>query len=487
MAKFKSYNQKNKRMLVIEPDKLLEEDHPARVIDEIIEKHVDMSEIYSNYSDLGRPAYHPKLMFKVLLYSYTEGVLSCRKMYKNVKHRADYKYLTGGDVPDFRTLNEFRKENLKELPKIFTQVVCLCYELDMINLENLAIDGQKIQANASYKKSYNKERLEKRYKKVKKGIKKLLSKDLEELDKKHKEKTKKRITKLEKEKEKLEKLKEKLDEIEEEEDDDDDDNNNNSASNNEDKTINMTDEDAKVMTHKDRTKKPSYNHLSAVDGKYGVTCAVKTKDTGDSSYDLLDLTEKVIKNLGKKAKNVLADSAFIRDELYPELHDREEEFYIPDTFKKRSEENRYDKSNFKLIDERNLECPEGRILRRQGHGTTRGIRYTIYKGENCKDCEKKEKCTNGKNRYVNLSKYEKEKARMRRKLNSKEGLETYIKRQGIIESSNGNDQKNQGWIQHHLRGLFKATKEFLLIRLGSNLKKITKYKPRECLEYLNSY
>ncbi len=276
MAKFKPYNQKNKRMLVIEPDKLLEKDHPARVVDEIIENHIDMSEIYSNYSDLGRPAFHPKLMLKVLLYSYTEGVLSCRNMYKNVKHRADYKYLTGGEVPDFRTLNVFRKLNLEELPKIFTQVVCLCYELDMIDLENLAIDGEKIQANASYKKSYNKERIEKRYKKVKEGIEKLLSKDLEELDAKFKEKEEKRISKLEKEKKKLENLKKKFEEIEEEDDDNDNDPKGNKNIN-KDKKINMTDEDAKIMMHKDRTQKPSYNHLSAVDGKYGVTCAVKQK------------------------------------------------------------------------------------------------------------------------------------------------------------------------------------------------------------------
>jgi len=473
MSKFKPYNQKDSRMLIIEPDKLLEEEHPARIIDGIIEKYIDMSGIYANYSDTGRPAYHPKLMLKVLLYSYTEGVLSCRNMYKNVKYRADYKYLTGGDIPDFRTLNIFRRKNLKVLPKIFTQVVCLCDELDMIDFDNLAIDGQKIQANANYRKSYTKESLEKRYEKIKKGLEKLLSKDLEEMDKKYQEKHKERITKLEKEKKKIEDLKEVFDEIEE-----DDDNNDKN------KRINMTDKDAKVMTHKDRTKKPSYNHLSAVDGKYGVTCAVKTKDTIDDSYDLLDMLERAKANLKKDFNKVLADSAYIRDELYPELEQREEEFYIPDTFKKRSEKNKYDKSNFKMINKKYLKCPEGKKLKREGNSRIRGIKYTRYKGINCKDCKNKEKCTNGKNRYVYLSNYDKAKTKMRKKLNSLEGKEIYMKRQGIVESSNGNDQKNIGWKQHLLRSLFKAAKEFILIRTGSNLKKIIKYKPRECLNLL---
>ena len=70
---------------------------------------------------------------------------------------------------------------------------------------------------------------------------------------------------------------------------------------------------------------------------------------------------------------------------------------------------------------------------------------------------------------------------MRKKLNSDEGREIYMKRQGLIESVHGDDQKNKGWIQHHLKSLKKATAEFLLIRIGTNLGTIVKYRSNEVL------
>ena len=64
----------------------------------------------------------------------------------------------------------------------------------------------------------------------------------------------------------------------------------------EDEKINMTDKDSKVMQHKDKRKLPSYNHQSAVDGKYGVTTSVDTKNKGDEPEDLFNLADKSNKN-----------------------------------------------------------------------------------------------------------------------------------------------------------------------------------------------
>ena len=62
-----------------------------------------------------------------------------------------------------------------------------------------------------------------------------------------------------------------------------------------------------------------------------------------------------------------------------------------------------------------------------------------------------------------------------------EGREAYRRRQGIVESYHGHDQKNLGWRQHRLRGLPKATLEFQLLRLAGNIGKIARYKARELL------
>ena len=70
---------------------------------------------------------------------------------------------------------------------------------------------------------------------------------------------------------------------------------------------------------------------------------------------------------------------------------------------------------------------------------------------------------------------------MREKLSSEEGREIYMKRQGLAEPLHGDDQKNKGWRQHHLRGFAKVAGEFLLIRIATNLGKIVRYRSPEIL------
>ncbi len=72
---------------------------------------------------------------------------------------------------------------------------------------------------------------------------------------------------------------------------------------------------------------------------------------------------------------------------------------------------------------------------------------------------------------------------MRDKLESEEGRETYMKRQGLIEPVHGDDQKNKGWIQHHLRGFKKASAEFVLMRIATNLALMIRHREKEILAW----
>ena len=179
MNKFRDYNQAQGIFRTIIPNNLLEEDHPCRIIDTVVE-HLDLEKLYEEYSEEGCPGYHPKMLLKILFYSYMIGMISCRKMWENLKYRADYIYLSGDQIPDFRTINRFRLRVANILPGLFTQIVMLCVELDMIDFKYLAIDGQKIQANANFRHSKNKERYSIAVKKVEKGLSKLLSKEINE-------------------------------------------------------------------------------------------------------------------------------------------------------------------------------------------------------------------------------------------------------------------------------------------------------------------
>lgn len=471
MPNFMPYSQKQGAFFSLVPDQLLEAMHPARIVCTVVEM-LDLSRIYEYYSCEGSKTYHPKMMIKVLFYGYLQGVFSGRALYKNLCMRADFIFLSGGQLPDFRTLNNFRTRHRDELPDLFVQIVALTKKLGMISFENLAVDGQKIQANASFKKSYDKKRLKKNYDRVKKGMEKLLEKEISEAF--TEEMRQERLTKLEKQREKLDEVSAILDKLKDEK-----------------ANINSTDTDAATMRHKDGRSVPSYNHQCAVDEAYGVTVAIKTTSKNDGSKDLFDLVDDAKKNAGDSHKNVLADSGFCDYGALEEMETkREEEFYVPDKrFKQAASSDddngktgKYDKSSFKEDEEGIVRCPAGKEMEVQRvTSSEEGHTQTVYRGNRCGECPQREKCTTGEFRTITVDSREPFREKMRERLRSDEGREIYMKRQWLVEAGNGHDQKNRGWRQHSLRGDAKCALEFCLMRIGANLNKIILHKAQELL------
>ena len=133
MPNFRDYDQEQTVYRQLVPAQLLEDDHPARIVSAVVEM-LDLERVYAWYKDEGKPAYHLRMMLKMLLYSYLIGNMSCRKMETGLQLRADYVFLSGDQVPDFRTLNTFRTRHMAELPGLFTQIVILGSALGMIML-----------------------------------------------------------------------------------------------------------------------------------------------------------------------------------------------------------------------------------------------------------------------------------------------------------------------------------------------------------------
>ncbi len=105
----------------------------------------------------------------------------------------------------------------------------------------------------------------------------------------------------------------------------------------------------------------------------------------------------------------------------------------------------------------------------------------VYEGTACEGCALHDRCTKRKKRIIMIDSREKYRDIMREKLSSDEGREAYMKRQGLAEPLHGDDQRNKGWKQHHLRVLAKAAGEFLLIRIATNLGKMVRYRSPEIL------
>jgi transposase len=469
MPNFREYDQRQGVFRQIVPNELLDEDHPARIVDAVVER-LDLSELYATYSEEGNPPYHPKMMLKVLFYSYLNGMMSCRKMWEGLKERADYIFLSGDQVPDFRTVNRFRAEIKGQMVNLFAQIVVLCVELEMVDFRYLGIDGQKIQANASFRKSMDKRRWEEKVKRVEKLLEKLKDEEMEE--DRSEETCRKREAKLRRRKERLMELEPLL-----------------KRGGYEERAVNISDADAKVMSHKDGRKLPSYNHQSAVDGKLGVTVAVETRtDAFDHGNHLFPLVEQARKNTGRSFENVLADSGFCDFERLQEVEEqRSENYYMPDRLyeKKRNKSEKrgdYGRSHFIVAKNMEVRCPKGHVMKYRGRQKRPDEReIIIFEGTQCGRCLEKQKCTAASKRTISVDTREPYRQRMQEKLDSDEGREIYMKRQGIVEPIHGHEQKNLGWIQHHLRGESKAKLEFLLIRTAGNIGKICRYRAEKVL------
>ena len=179
MPTFRDYDQSQGVFRTIIPNEVLEEEHPARIVDKVVEL-LDLEKLYAEYADEGNPPYHPKMMVKVLFYSYFNGLMSGRKIRQGLENRADYIYLSGDQVPDFRTINNFRTRHKDILPDLFAQIVHLCVKLGMVDFKYLAVDGEKIRASANFLKTMNKERLQRSYERGNKRIQKVLEQEVDD-------------------------------------------------------------------------------------------------------------------------------------------------------------------------------------------------------------------------------------------------------------------------------------------------------------------
>ena len=100
------------------------------------------------------------MMVKVLLYGYCVGVLSSRRIAQRLHEDIAFRVLAANNTPDFRTISDFRKDNLEALSGLFLQVLALCQQAGLVKLGHVALDGTKVKANASKHKSMSYQRMQ---------------------------------------------------------------------------------------------------------------------------------------------------------------------------------------------------------------------------------------------------------------------------------------------------------------------------------------
>ena len=441
------YNQSNGYLLPPYLEELILADHVARVVNRVVDL-LDIRELTSQEKIEGRPAYHPRMMLKILIYAYSQKMPSSRVIARRCAEDVVFMWLSGMQKPDFRTISDFRKNNIKVLKKLFKQVVQICQRLGMVSLGLVAIDGTKVKAAASDYGAKIQDSLKKALKTVEADIERYMAEGLaidkaedalygenrtgQELPKKVKQAVEKREAIVAAIKE-IQAIKE------------------NDRTGKKEPKINPLESEARFMKHNGGRVQLSYNCQAAVDEKEGVIVAAEITSEANDKKQMLPMLEKVEETVEKKPEKAVMDAGYYSRENLEKAEKIETDCYV--TSRKWEEE---------VQEERGQEKEKAKVVvrsfanssLRKGVGVANGDRVM----ENAETRPNREPADAVR--------------RMEAKLQTEEGKEIYRQRKKIVEPVFGQVKLNMGFGRFRLRGSDKAGGEWTLVCLVHNIKKI---------------
>lgn len=501
---FKDYINNQPLLLPPSIDELIEANHPVRTVNAVID-NIDLSHLLKAYKGGGSSSYHPRMLLKVLVYSYLSNTYSSRKIEEGLKSNIYFMYLSGMQQPDHNTINRFRSERLKEVLKhIFAQVVELLAQSGHLSLKEIYTDGTKIEANANRYTfvwgnsiKHNKGKMEAQLKELwaytesiaKEELKDTAPIEFAEITPEALTKTVEKIhTVLKDKKEVPNKVKQKVNYIKREwaknlakyKEQEDLLNKRNSYS--------KTDPDATFMRMKeDHMKngqlKPAYNLQVSSNNQFIVNYTLhqnptdtKTLQSHLSSYQELYKTNP---------ESIVADAGYGSEENYRLLEKENINAFIKYNLFDKEQSKHFLRGNFKsdyfTYDKENdtLFCPSEKPMHNIGASKRKNrsgqvTEVTAYRAINCNGCELKEMCYKSKgNRRVELNHTLRDyKIKVNELLKSEQGTYHRKKRAYDVEPVFANIKHNKNFKRFNLRGIKKVEIETGLIALAHNFKKM---------------
>jgi transposase len=151
MAKFKPYNYDQLVMLPISLQDQLEPGTLEYTINALVENHLDLSVFEERYrnDETGATAFDPKVLLKVILFAYSRGMISSRQIERACAENILFMALSCGFRPDHSTIAQFVSSMQKEIESLFSHILLVCAELDLLGGTHFSLDGVKLPSNAS--------------------------------------------------------------------------------------------------------------------------------------------------------------------------------------------------------------------------------------------------------------------------------------------------------------------------------------------------
>ena len=512
MARYKDYDYSQGKFIPIHFDRQILLGTFEYSLHYLIDNEIDLSLFDTRYrnDETGAPAYDPAVLLKIILYAYSRGITSSRKIEQCCRENVIFMALSADTQPHFTTIADFISSSGQEIIQLFLKILLICDEMGLIGKERFAVDGCKLASNASKEWSGTRGDLERKREKMEKAIRQIVKRhwevDVREAD----------LGVIEQEEQYVETLWKKVKKIKA------------WLRDNEDKPgksgkpvkSNITDNDsAKMKTSHGVIQ--GYDGVAVVDGKRQVVVHAEAFGAAQEHDLLIPMIEGARENfeaIGKrqdvfgKAK-LTADSGFHTEANMKEVMEQGIDAYIADTqFRKRDprfsdvdkykEQSRKERAEYYGVadlyrphrdftiseDKTHCICPGGkRLYRNGGNGVVKGQRAIKFHGRktDCRVCELRERCLRHPDRTEARQVYffqgsaewkpETFTQKMKRKIDSVKGRLIYNRRLGTAEPVFGNICSTIGLNRFTLRGKGKVNTQWLLYCAVHNLFKVHRY------------
>jgi len=457
------------------PDLALAAGHPARAVDEIIER-LDLGRCNRKYQHTpGEPAYDVRGTVKILIYAYMRGITSSREMARQCEENIAFQFLTRGHCPDFRTIARFRRKKRHLLRWIFKRTVALSRQMGIARLGLIALDSVKFPADASPGKKMTAAQLNEQIKKLDEYLGKVEAIDQKEDDQygsdARGDELPADIVGAQQRKEKLEKALAILTERQA------------AAKREPPKDVSIVDPEAPWVKKSGKFMR-GYSGQVAADSEYQVIVGLKATAQGTDNDQLNPMLQEVEKTTGQVPAQLVADSGYYTDDAVLEASKSKTDCVVPDSEtaaqlnnpkRGESKEAAYAINKFTYDDAKDeFTCPQGKALVFISNHTKHGHPTKTYRCADCRDCPFRAQCTDHASglRHIELRVDHAEVRKIRDKLKTEIGKATYKKRKAIIEPIFGRWQHNWGVRRLRLRGLAGFSVELHLLAIAHNATKL---------------
>jgi len=295
-------------------DEYVPQEAPVRAYDAFVEAlDLDDLGIKVDPHKVGCPQYDPKVMLKLLIYGYSYGIRSSRKLERETHYNFSFIWLIGGLQPDHKTIAEFRRMNKSALSKVLRQCARFCIELDLIEGNTLFVDGSKIRGNASINNTWTKQRCERHLERIDERIGQILS-ECDAAD--EMEDGQPSLVKMDEQLKGVEALKTKVKAIMEE------------LAAQDAKSVNSTDPEC-TNFHGRQGSHAGYNAQAVVDAKHGLIVSSDVVNENTDCHQFAKQIEHAHATLEKKCEVACADSGYCDLDELEKIDQQEVKVVVP--------------------------------------------------------------------------------------------------------------------------------------------------------------